>query len=650
MAEKRVIELEIKTNSKKVEKDLKDFGDASKKTSKSVDDLGNSATKSNEKFGSFKDMKSAITDLVPGLGAAGKGVDGLGAKFTKLLANPIVLLIAAIVAGLTLLFKAFTSTKDGGDQLAQVMSGLSAVVDVVRDRILNVGNAIVKFFSGDFKGAIAEGKKAVSGFGAEVAKEFKAAANATKQLQQVEDAFNRLSVSRAKVNRDLAISKELLTDENASFEDKRKALEKIKKTEGEQTRQELANAKEKYEAIKAQNALSDTSREDKKKEQDAMIAFIALEEQSARDRRALNNQEKTLNNQEKASKKEAYEAEKTRRDEALKAEQDLLKQKQDIINKIKKADLDYTDTLLTEQEKEKVIVARKYEELYAEAIKFKLDTTKLKENETAELAKIEKKYIDAQKIETDKADEEKQKTEKAKQDKINSEKQKLHELTLEEDELKLAKLTLQYEADQLLYKDNKEILKALDIKYAKDKEDLENEELAKKRERTKKGIDMAMSALSILNDAFQMSAGKSEKDQRKAFKAQKAFNLASAVTNTYLAVASALALNPKDSLFPGQRFVEAGLAGAAGAVQIAKIAKTQFDSSSFTKDTGDNGGGGGVTAPTMSAPQFNVVGQSGVNQLASLNQQPIQAYVVSGQVTSQQALDRNRLENATLGG
>jgi hypothetical protein len=647
MAEKRVIELEIKTNSKKVEKDLKDFGDASKKTSKSVDDLGNSATKSNEKFGAFNDMKSAITGLVPGLGAAGKGVDGLGAKFTKLLANPIVLLIAGIVAGLTLLFKAFTSTKDGGDQLAQVMSGLSAVVDVVRDRILNVGNAIVKFFSGDFKGALAEGKKAVSGFGDEVTKEFKAAADATKQLQQVEDAFNRLSVSRAKVNRDLAISKELLTDENASFEDKRKALDKIKKTEGEQTRQELANAKKKYEAIKAQNALSDTSREDKKKEQDAMIALIALEERSATDRRAINKQEKTLNNQEKASKKEAYEAEKTRRAEALKAEQDLLKQKQDIINKIKKADLDYTDTLLTEQEKEKVIVARKYEELYAEAIKFKLDITKLKENETSELAKIEKKYLEAQKIANDKADEEKQKTEKKRNDKIANEKAVLEELTKSEAELRIQKITAQYEADQLLYKDNKEILKALDEKYAKDKEDLENEELARKILTSQKGVDMAMNALSILNDAFQISAGKSEKDQRKAFKAQKAFNLASAIANTYLAVASALALNPKDSLFPGQRFVEAGLAGAAGAVQIAGIAKTQFDSSSFTKDTGDNGGG---NAPTMSAPQFNVVGQSGVNQLASLGQQPIQAYVVSGQVTSQQALDRNRLENATLGG
>jgi hypothetical protein len=178
--------------------------------------------------------------------------------------------------------------------------------------------------------------------------------------------------------------------------------------------------------------------------------------------------------------------------------------------------------------------------------------------------------------------------------------------------------------------------------------EIAKEEAEKKRAIEEKKIQMGLSALSILNDAFQMSAGKSEKDQRKAFKAQKAFNLASAVTNTYLAVASALALNPKDSLFPGQRFVEAGLAGAAGAVQIANIAKTKFEGGASADTSG--GGGGGVTAPTMSAPQFNVVGQSGVNQLATLNQQPIQAYVVSGQVTSQQALDRNRLENATLGG
>ena len=60
---------------------------------------------------------------------------------------------------------------------------------------------------------------------------------------------------------------------------------------------------------------------------------------------------------------------------------------------------------------------------------------------------------------------------------------------------------------------------------------------------------------------------------------------------------------------------------------------------------------GGGSVPNIgggSAPNFNVVGDSGVNQLATLQQQPTQAYVVSGEVTTAQALDRNRVQNATL--
>ena len=91
--------------------------------------------------------------------------------------------------------------------------------------------------------------------------------------------------------------------------------------------------------------------------------------------------------------------------------------------------------------------------------------------------------------------------------------------------------------------------------------------------------------------------------------------------------------------------VSTGIGIAANIAATAKGLKALGGGSA-----GGGGNEGGGTAPTMSAPQFNVVGQSGVNQLASLNQQPVQAYVVSGQVTSQQALDRNRLANATLGG
>ena len=294
--------------------------------------------------------------------------------------------------------------------------------------------------------------------------------------------------------------------------------------------------------------------------------------------------------------------------------------------------------ITNDKEKEEQELANKYEKLYELADKAGKSTKDLQEQQAKDNQAITKKYNDLEKVEKDEKD-------KLEKERLAKDKAYLEELTLSESELRIAKLTSQYEADQILYKDNKEILKALDKKYAKDKEVLEEQDVVRQKTNNEKKIQMAMDGLSIINDLFQMNAGKSEKDARRAFKAQKAFNLASALTNTYLAVTSALAT--KVELFPGQRFIEAGLAGAAGAVQVAKIAKTQFEGGA---SSGAGSVGGGSGAPTMSAPQFNVVGQSGVNQLASLNQQPVQAYVVSGQVTSQQALDRNRLANATLGG
>ena len=96
-------------------------------------------------------------------------------------------------------------------------------------------------------------------------------------------------------------------------------------------------------------------------------------------------------------------------------------------------------------------------------------------------------------------------------------------------------------------------------------------------------------------------------------------------------------------------------------VNIASILATTIASakSTLSGDSGgggsEGGGGGGGAAATPQAPTFNVVGSSNVNQLAQTiagqgaNQQPIQAYVVSGQVTTAQSLDRNRVDNASMG-
>lgn len=103
--------------------------------------------------------------------------------------------------------------------------------------------------------------------------------------------------------------------------------------------------------------------------------------------------------------------------------------------------------------------------------------------------------------------------------------------------------------------------------------------------------------------------------------------------------------SPITAFFPAYPIVQAGLAGVFSALQIKKI---------LSVDKSGKGGGGSVggSSPAPPPPQFNIVGQSGTNQLAqsigARQGQPIQAYVVGNEVTSQQALDRNRVSTATF--
>jgi len=95
------------------------------------------------------------------------------------------------------------------------------------------------------------------------------------------------------------------------------------------------------------------------------------------------------------------------------------------------------------------------------------------------------------------------------------------------------------------------------------------------------------------------------------------------------------------------------VASAAGIVSgvMAATKKTKSVASQFG---GGGGGSSNISAPTMASipPAFNVVGQSSTNQLASAiggqSQQPQRAYVVSGDVTTSQEMDRNIVTGASI--
>ena len=133
----------------------------------------------------------------------------------------------------------------------------------------------------------------------------------------------------------------------------------------------------------------------------------------------------------------------------------------------------------------------------------------------------------------------------------------------------------------------------------------------------------------------------------KATGAGKALAIAGTLVSTYSsaqkAYESQLTATP-DS--PFRAVIAAAAAVASGLANVAAIRKVKTP----TMKESSISGVGGATA--IEAPDFNVVGASGTSQLATslagVTGRPIQAFVVSKQITSQQELDRNITNNASI--
>jgi len=385
MAEKVKFVIEVDDNGSGAKVDqlnskLKDTGDTAEQSQSKMGGLG----------GSLAGIKGPI-------GQAVQGVQSLNASLMKLVMNPIGAVIAAIVLALTALYKAFTSTKAGGEQVEQIMDALGAALDVVRDRVLKFAGGIAKLFSGDIKGGLADLKGAFTGIGDEIEREATAAANLRKELQLVADAERELNKNRALQNRLIADAKLRINDENLSYQDRLKALEEVRKAEIKLSKDEEVLAKRKYDAIVAQNALSDSSKEALDAEAAAFITLQNAQVASLAKQKELFDQEKSLRDRQKAEQKaaqaEAAQRQKERAEQAQKEFDDWL------AIEVKKAETAEANAKFVKDREEKA---------KADAEKDFQDWLKI-ETEKAEIAQANAKFV---------ADrEEKARQEKAKADK-----------------------------------------------------------------------------------------------------------------------------------------------------------------------------------------------------------------------------------------
>jgi len=160
-------------------------------------------------------------------------------------------------------------------------------------------------------------------------------------------------------------------------------------------------------------------------------------------------------------------------------------------------------------------------------------------------------------------------------------------------------------------------------------------------------LDATSSALSSIGQIADAFAGDDEERARKAFNINKGLGIAQAIISTAQGIMNAYT-NPVD-VASGVAFAKSTAIGLAGLAQIATISTTQFQPSGSGGTAPSTSVSGGGTSETQ-APSFNVVGQSGFNQIAgALGQQPpAQAFVVAGDVTTAQQLQNNTIQQATF--
>jgi hypothetical protein len=256
---------------------------------------------------------------LPGpLGKAKAGVKALGTAFKALLANPIVLLIAAIVAALAGLFKAFTKTQQGADKMKDAMAGVSAVVDAVVDRLAKLFKALVKVFQGDFKGAADEFRGAVTGIKDELIGAAQAAVAYEKAMRDLYNAETALITANAERTRQIAELRLLARDYTASVEERRDAIVEADRLEKESLEanlklqeQRIANMKQDIENTPELQR----TREQLRKLAEEEAKLIGLQTQSLQAQRKLKAELNTLD-------REVAAAAKAEADEQAKIEQE----------------------------------------------------------------------------------------------------------------------------------------------------------------------------------------------------------------------------------------------------------------------------------------------------------------------------------------
>ena len=466
----------------------------------------------------------------------------------------------------------------------------------------------------------------------------KAVESMNNALERQADLYDEVG-DRSKFYNDLAIKNAKANGESATQIDKRN--EDFFQSEKARIKAEISLYREKRIAIQNNSDFTDEDRKEQIKANDEYTKKLLNDEtKNLRNRQTQNvdfyGQQKA---EEKANNDKIAQAKKTATD---KANADALKNRELVKSLEKKYKLDI-------------------ENLEDDTDQKKLDRQKARAIEevnllvaTSEQKKAILKQIDADFIlrQTDldlklKEISDKKAEEDAK--KIEDDKQKAYDDKQLLSDEKILGIENEMEADNLSYEARKQLLSDRETELLSNEKLTANERIRIQADTVQAQSDIdeeayqgKMALLSATSSALSMASDVIGKETAVG----KGMAIASALMNTYQGITAGVKLGYPLSI---PAVAMASITGFAAVKNIMKV-----------KVPAKSGGGSSVggSAPSMkpppvSAPNFNVVGASSTNQIAETvatqNKQPIKAFVVANDVTTQQSLDRSIVQTAGLG-
>ena len=603
---------QIKAEIADEKKGLQDLTKQRKKANDQLKDSQKSARDYSGVVGLLDQQTGGLISRTQGFtGALGAATKGSKLLRIALLAVPLIA-IAAAIAGVA---KAFTSSEEGQNKFRRFFTQIQAVIGNVSDILADFGNVVLNVFTGNFKEAgkaLEEVRQGIANFGEETRKEIKIAGELADKRAEADKLERQLLIDRAEATRKFNELREKAADkENVSIEDRIEALKEAGRIEAEITDAEIKAAELRLEAKVAENALADSTKEDLDEEAALRAKLIELEASRLKKQKTLTAEITTNLREAKAERKAEEAAEKAEQKQKDAEELAAAKALAELKKQIRDA------TAISEQERrdlELVKIDEQFQKLITQAEEQNLVTDEL------EAARRE-----AVKAKQDEFDAEDEARRKANADKIKAEKEK--ELAEEE------KIEAQKRATREKTFDNAVLLAGAESKVGKAL--LVAKQILLARQLILDAKEQISNAKKNLTTAQTDTAGASVTLGKGAAKAASAapppFNIPFILS--FAATAFGIVSAIKSAVGATKSAAAAAGASAGGAINIEAPSVA-------------------AAAPTIEStpPDVTGVGGSGVSQIAEAlgNQQPVQAFVVSNDVTTAQGLDRNIIDGASL--